>query len=458
MMLGLAQIVAVVLLLEFAVFEVGLSQDDQTGGVVTTKKTLKKLLAGEITKALDDFTCSVPTTAPYPDHAPSLSRIEETVERLADKLDAPDNDTPFLSRIEGKIDHVVDHLDALNNSIIESAAAQNVEPPSLSQIKETVERIEDKLDAPSTDPPPPSLSRIEETVERIEVRVTPCSEISLIQQTLTRLEDKIDNLNDDITLFKKLMNELHQLGSNSSHPATSCAEILRQNENSSSGYYWVKNATDHHHNVYCDMTRSCGGVTGGWMRVAYLDMTNNNHQCPSALRQRIDSGLRTCAPYDSDSVTGTCSSVSYPFNGIIHYSKVCGKIRAYFENTLDGFNYRSIDDNYVDGVSLTHGRTPRHHIWTFAGKYECPCNHIPPFVGSDYFCDGRPIWSPIDPSNPIWDGENCGSNTCCTLNNPPWFYRQLPQPTTDDIEMRVCRNQARADEDIAIEVVEIYVQ
>ena len=40
----------------------------------------------------------------------------------------------------------------------------------------------------------------------------------------------------------------------------------------------------------------------------------------------------------------------------------------------------------------------------------------------------------------LWDGAGCGPlNTCCTFNNPPWFYKELPEPTTDDIEMRVCK-------------------
>ena len=30
--------------------------------------------------------------------------------------------------------------------------------------------------------------------------------------------------------------------------------------------------------VYCDMTRTCGNITGGWMRVAELDMTRTSSQ------------------------------------------------------------------------------------------------------------------------------------------------------------------------------------
>ena len=50
------------------------------------------------------------------------------------------------------------------------------------------------------------------------------------------------------------------------------------------------------------------------------------------------------------------------------------------------------------------------------------------------------------------------TSTCCSFNNPPWFHKQLPSATTDNIEIRVCRDEGRHNEDIAISNVEIYVQ
>jgi hypothetical protein len=59
----------------------------------------------------------------------------------------------------------------------------------------------------------------------------------------------------------------------------------------------------------------------------------------------------------------------------------------------------------------------------------------------------------------MWDGAGCGAQSrCCTFNTPPWFYKQLPQPTTDDIEMRVCTDEDRSTENIAIEIMDIYIQ
>ncbi len=62
-------------------------------------------------------------------------------------------------------------------------------------------------------------------------------------------------------------------------------------------------------------------------------------------------------------------------------------------------------------------------------------------------------------ADPLWDGAGCGpTNTCCTFNNPPWFYKELLEPTMDDIEMRVCQSEGSSNEDIAIEMIDIYVQ
>ena len=126
----------------------------------------------------------------------------------------------------------------------------------------------------------------------------------------------------------------------------------------------------------------------------------------------------------------------------------------------------------MDGVSLTHGNS-RQHIWTFAAALDrsygertdtyppnhCPCQtnlRPPPFVGEDYFCDaGNEEFTTSETglqTDPLWDGTDC---LCC--DNPPWFYKQLRQATTDDIEMRVCRDEIN-EENIGIQEIEIYVQ
>ena len=276
---------------------------------------------------------------------------------------------------------------------------------------------------------------------------------------------------------------------NVSNPANSCTEILNIKQRAPSGYYWLRSTNGSAVSVYCDMTLTCKGVGGGWMQVAKLDMTNSSHQCPPGTRLRTDLPKRLCG-INFDGIG--CSSTIFDVHGI-GYSQVCGKIIAYQDASTDSFGAHmdtyparfnaGLDDNYVDGISLTHGSNPREHIWTFAAAldevgtypfYNCPCTNIhqaasatqsPSFVGNDYFCDtgSTHLWSFIFyPDDPLWDGDGCGpANTCCSLNNPPWFLKQLPSTTADDIEMRMCRDQNvrynRIDEDTPIEILEIYV-
>ena len=226
---------------------------------------------------------------------------------------------------------------------------------------------------------------------------------------------------------------------------------------------------------------SCGG-TGGWRRVVYLDMTDPHTTCPSGWNMTGHS-KRTCGRNSTG--TYTCSSATFPVSGG-EYSRVCGRIKAYqwilttaFHSYHHGY-VTTIDGAYASGVSVTHG-TPRNHIWTFvAGGSEgdptqtwvCPCDatstiRIPPFVGNDYFCEsgvnenwysGRPRYI-LHSNDTLWDGEDClPSSTCCSQHNPPYFTKQLPTPTTADIEARICMYHSLQSENLAVEVVELYVQ
>ena len=230
--------------------------------------------------------------------------------------------------------------------------------------------------------------------------------------------------------------------------------------------------------MYCRMnSSSCCGVTGDWMRVAYLNMTNPSHRCPRGFT--LYTSPRRCGlniPYNG----GGCSQITYRTYSS-QYQRVCGRITAYQKGTTDAFyNFlqnSSITSYYVDGVSITHGSL-KHHIWTFAAasdqmradQWRCPCSRcdrnftgrVPSFVGNDYFCDSgtllfaAPIYTYT--FNPIWDGTGCArTSTCCKFNSPPWFCKKLPQPTTDDIEVRVCRDQRGTDEDIHVSLIEIYI-
>ena len=262
------------------------------------------------------------------------------------------------------------------------------------------------------------------------------------------------------------------------HPAKSCKTLYNDYPHAASGYYWI-GTRGSPVRVYCNMNATSGNLTGGWMRVAYIDMRNTSHQCPSGLTL----STRSSPPRRVCNVTRIgCFGTTFTVHGV-EYSHVYGRIIGYQRAIVHAFHLhaRGIDSSYVSGVSLTHGRNPRKHIWTFAGaldedaanpSHKCPCINpnlsppptVPDFINNDYFCDtaiGTAGWNSVpqtlQSADPLWDGKGCGpTNTCCSFNNPPWFTKNLLSPTTDDVEMRLCKSYASGVPQI--ELVELYVQ
>ena len=253
-------------------------------------------------------------------------------------------------------------------------------------------------------------------------------------------------------------------------PVSSCSMLPKS---SPSGYYEIISSNGSTLRVYCDMKKMCGTITGGWMRVVSLDMRQASSKCPSSLCVvQSSSDFRTCRRCYS-SKTNSVPSELYHVG--ISYTHVCGRIKAYQRGTTDGYHYSST--NYFDGISLTYGY-PEIYIWAFIASlesnyrhslYACPCMNSsdniaspPDFIGNNYFCDTGAVnayFGKFFRDNPLWDGSGCkGDNECCSFNSPPWFYKKLLAPTEEPIVMKVRLNEEPANEDLAIELIDIYVQ
>jgi len=288
------------------------------------------------------------------------------------------------------------------------------------------------------------------------------------------LREQNETLQEIVNLLSQNIVQQFQNGS-FQNPVPSCKYIQ---QGSPSGNYWVQRlTTGYATQAYCDMTSRCAS-TGGWMRVADFNMTHPSQNCPQGFRT-ITSPRRLCGRQRGPG----CASTTFPVHGV-SYQKVCGRIIAYQYYQTDAFapyhfnRAVTIDGTYIDGVSITHGHHPRKHVWSFASTLDetranydvCPCTKtdvaftgvVPPFVGQDYFCDTGSRYHYQDriySHDPLWDGSGCGStSTCCRFNSPPWFCKQLSQPTTDDIELRLCSDESANVEDALIELVELYVQ
>ena len=241
----------------------------------------------------------------------------------------------------------------------------------------------------------------------------------------------------------------------------------------------IRNITTYIEAILQDVQSSCG--EGEWHQVAYLNMSDPSHQCPSAWREYSESGLgiRTCRRPQSPS--GSCHGTFYSTGR--QYSKVCGRAIGYQIGGTDAFSSgaerQTIDSYYVYGISVTHGQ-PRNHIWTFASgiseggyiqQYNCPCSnpsssanvYPPSFVGDNYYCEsGNPTdtfyHNQLFSGDPLWDGQQCEGECCSNGKSPPWFSVELPNPTTNDIEVRICIGQTSRADDVALELLEIYIQ
>lgn len=248
--------------------------------------------------------------------------------------------------------------------------------------------------------------------------------------------------------------------------AESCAEAFRCNQSAESGVYWLKS-----HKAYCDMQTYHCGIKGGWMRIASINMSDDNSTCPSPLVQY--SSKRLCRrPNDSPT-----TALTFPTHGV-RYNRICGQVVGYQYFSMDGFKRRgSINSNYVDGVSITYG-SPKQHIWTYAaglsdnfdygGRFNCPCAKYPgpsppAFVGEHYYCESGGLGhhsrnERLLLQDPLWDGKGCSDeNGCCSNAGMPWFCRTLPQEAHEDVNVRLCSDQVRKNEDVLLEVLELYI-
>ena len=249
--------------------------------------------------------------------------------------------------------------------------------------------------------------------------------------------------------------------------STSCKEILKKNPASKTGEYTLYDPiTEEKYKVMCLMTSfaKCDNIAGLTILLSQFFPSN----CPEGFTLKQVSGFKHCVRQPSES--GGCVSIDVPTHNI-QYDRVCAVVSAFQIGTPDGISGPnrpgSIDDAYVDGVSMTHGKSPRKHIWTFMGsssekKPICPCAtgstvKVPDFIGNNYFCESgnreeTAVPGKIYTNDALWNMRNCNGveASCCRKDTNDYFYAVLPSSTTDDIEVRVCSDEATSDEDFSV--------
>ena len=166
---------------------------------------------------------------------------------------------------------------------------------------------------------------------------------------------------------------------------------------------------------------------------------------------------------------------SFSFRPKESYRAVCGTAAAYAYGSPDGFGYihsttETIDQAYVDGISITHG-LPRRHLFTYAATLwwgNCPCKGErlgPAFVGNNSYC-GEQVLAPEEKwkrkwyaNNKLWQVATGCIDFDCVNDFRPWFSVETTNgATSDPVEIRSCHDQDYPDEAIGIAHLEIYVR
>ena len=326
-----------------------------------------------------------------------------------------------------------------------------------------------------------ALSLFESYVRNRRSSGDQCCTLDALDQLQNGIQEDVDLLTQTVFEISFNLQEFIHLGQQEKYPADSCKDLCYMKPGSPSGYYWLhgpKAISDAHPaKMYCAMKMDVPifGTTQGWMRVANLDLSDPYQECPSGFHLIDKQGKRLCA---KDAKKG-CQSIKFPSH-YVEYQRVCGRVRGFQVGTNNPFHrfkcdHCTINDPYLDGVSVTYGH-PRKHIWSLGAAWTgyrdedyravCPCakgqgTPPPKFVGDNYFCESGKSWDgKIDVDDPLWDGEGCSSDEekCCQASGLPWFCTDLPKATSEDIEVRVCADQDTGDEDLYLELIQIYVQ
>ena len=101
-----------------------------------------------------------------------------------------------------------------------------------------------------------------------------------------------------------------------------CYKIFQNRSFVSSGYYKIQAPNGSLISVYCDMEGSNCDSKGGWMRVAYLNMSEPNAKCPPGVRQRQYNSIDHDVCGLSDALTH-----AFFFTQGIYYNNVCGQLK-----------------------------------------------------------------------------------------------------------------------------------
>ena len=422
-----------------------------------------------------------------------IETVKSDVEDVKEDVDDVKDD---VNDIEDDIEDVKDDMDSVKSDIEDVKSDVETMKGGIETVKNDVESIKSDVDMVKNDTGivKSEVETVTRCVERMKNDVeTVKGDMGVVKSDVGVLKSEVETVKGDVKSMKSDVDSIKSELENATETTEQNMETVKSNL---TGLYVKLEQVQQ----ICSDTElppsethptptplpsepndpghTCNG-TSGWKRVAYLNMTDISHHCPTGWGNTSYS-RRTCGR--ASTRPRTCDSAIFPVGGM-EYTRVCGRVVGYQFGGISAFlrSSHNIESHYVNGLSLTHGSAgSREHIWTFAGglaesntrysSHMCPCDGgtapVLEFIDNDYFCESGINGPWIDsqwifhPNDQLWDGMDClPTSSCCTLNDPPYFIKDIGNSTTDDIEARICSTYAyRQHYDVAIELVELYVQ
>ena len=239
-----------------------------------------------------------------------------------------------------------------------------------------------------------------------------------------------------------------------------CAKVLTINPKAPSGSYVSKGVDGEKVKIHCNMEKKCGRHgSRGWIRLGYLNMSVATHHCPNEFKE-VSDPVRGCRRASTET---SCASMTFPNPGKLPYTTVCGSFVAAQHGSPDALIKKGDKDGWeYDGISVHLHQSGTYLVVLGAPGEEinkwftCPCKALDDPEQETLLTFG----TDLNPSKfcPFSKEGACPAKiNCCSGEGLPPFCVTLPEPTTDDITVKLCLDDD-GEEDITIQQVELLVQ
>ena len=286
------------------------------------------------------------------------------------------------------------------------------------------------------------------------------------EELYNRVQESKQNLEEVARQLEQLVEKTQAIveekeSSTEEEEGPSCASILSKYPSAVSGPYEVQGPDGERVKLYCNMDKKCcRHGNKGWTRLGYLNMSDTTHSCPDGFKE-VAKPVRGCRRAMKKS---SCASVTFQNPGELPYTSVCGSFVATQQGSPDALIKKGDKTDWeYDGISVHLDQSGTYLVVLGApGEkikkwFTCPCKALDDPEQETLITFG----TDLTPSKfcPLSNNRrSCPAKiNCCAGEGLPPFCVTLPEPTTDDITVKLCLDDDD-NEDITIQEIELLVQ